>query len=48
MRLIKKDFAVIGHHSHSHDYLIDESNEVFIKDMKTADLIFKKKTWIYT
>ena len=39
----KESFAVIGHHSHSHDYLIDESDEVFIKDMKTANLIFKKK-----
>ena len=26
----KENFAVIGHHSHSHDYLIDDSNEVFI------------------
>ena len=39
----KESFAVIGHHSHSHDYLIDESDEVFIKDMKTANLIFTKK-----
>ena len=38
----KETFAVIGHHSHSHDYLIDESNQIFIEDMEKADLIFKK------
>ena len=38
-----KDFAVIGHHSHSHEYLIDKSNEYFIKDIETANQIFKKK-----
>ena len=36
----KKDFAYIGHHSHSHEYLIDMSNEEFILDIKTADKIF--------
>ncbi len=36
-------FAVIGHHSHSHEYLIDWSNEDFIHDIETANQIFKKK-----
>ncbi len=38
-----ENFAVIGHHSHSHEYLIEESNKNFIKDIETANLIFKKK-----
>ena len=37
------DFAVVGHHSHSHEYLIDKSNEDFINDMETANQIFNKK-----
>mgnify|MGYP001227516691 FL=1 len=36
-------FGVIGHHSHSHDYLIDKSEEVFLNDIKTSNLIFKEK-----
>ncbi len=41
--LDKENFAIIGHHSHSHEYLIEESNENFIKDIKKANIIFKKK-----
>ena len=37
------EFAVIGHHSHSHDYLIDKSYEEFLYDIKTSSLIFKKE-----
>ncbi len=37
------EFGVIGHHSHSHDYLIDKSDEVFLNDIKTSNLIFKEK-----
>ena len=37
------EFGVIGHHSHSHDYLIDKSEEVFLNDIKISNLIFKKK-----
>ena len=33
-------FANIGHHSHSHEYLIDVSNEEFILDIETANKIF--------
>ena len=39
----KESFAVIGHHSHSHEYLIDKSNEEFILDMEKANIIFKNK-----
>ena len=34
------DFAYIGHHSHTHKYLIDVSNEEFILDIETASKIF--------
>ena len=37
------EFGVIGHHSHSHDYLIDKSEEIFLNDIKTSNLIFKEK-----
>ena len=37
------EFGVIGHHSHSHDYLIDKSEEVFLNDIKSSNLIFKEK-----
>ena len=37
------EFGVIGHHSHSHDYLIDKSEEVFLNDIETSNLIFKEK-----
>ena len=33
-------FAYIGHHSHTHEYLIDVSNEEFILDIETANKIF--------
>ena len=33
-------FALIGHHSHSHEYLIDESNSNFISDIETSNKIF--------
>ncbi len=37
------DFAYIGHHSHTHEYLIDVSNEEFILDIETANQIFLKE-----
>ena len=37
------DFAYIGHHSHTHEYLIDVSNEEFILDIETANKIFLKE-----
>ena len=39
----KENFATIGHHSHSHEYLIDKSNQEFIEDIEKANIIFKKK-----
>jgi peptidoglycan/xylan/chitin deacetylase (PgdA/CDA1 family) len=36
-------FAFIGHHSHTHDYLIDNTNDIFIKDIKKANKIFLKE-----
>ena len=39
----KESFAFIGHHSHTHDYLIENSNEDFINDIEKANLIFLDK-----
>ncbi len=39
----KSGFAIIGHHSHTHEYLIDMDHSEFIKDIETASQIFKKK-----
>ncbi len=36
------DFAFIGHHSHTHEYLIDMSNDDFIMDIETASKIFQE------
>ena len=38
----KSDFGIIGHHSHTHDYLIDKTNEEFISDIEKANEIFLK------
>ena len=38
----KYDYVLIGHHSHSHDYLIDKTNEEFISDIEKANKIFLK------
>ena len=39
----KSDFAIIGHHSHTHEYLIDMENSKFIDDIELATKIFKEK-----
>jgi|TARA_Y200000002_G_scaffold262307_1_gene217740 peptidoglycan/xylan/chitin deacetylase (PgdA/CDA1 family) len=39
----KFDFALIGHHSHTHEYLIDMSEADFIQDIETATKIFNKE-----
>ena len=39
----QSEFGVIGHHSHSHDYLIDKSEEIFLDDIKSSNRIFKEK-----
>jgi len=36
----KENFAAIGHHSHSHEYLIDKSNSEFISDIEIANKLF--------
>ena len=37
-----EEFAVIGHHSHSHGYLIDKDDNFFISDIEKANEIFLK------
>ena len=37
------ELGIIGHHSHTHEYLIDMTNENFVNDIETASKIFKKK-----
>ena len=37
------EFGFIGHHSHTHEYLIDMSNDDFIKDIELASKIFQDK-----
>ena len=39
--IAKKDFVHIGNHSHSHEYLIDESKNEIVKDLKKSISIFK-------
>ena len=36
-------FGYIGHHSHTHEYLIDMSEEEFVNDIETATKVFKEK-----
>ena len=38
-----EDFAFIGHHSHTHIYLIDATNEIFVNDIEKANKIFLKE-----
>ena len=37
------DFVLIGHHSHTHEYLIDVSNEEFVLDIEKANKIFLRE-----
>ena len=39
----KEDFAIIGHHSHTHEYLIEKTDQEFIDDIEKANIIFKNK-----
>jgi len=39
----KENFVVIGHHSHSHEYLIEKSDQEFVEDIERANIIFKQK-----
>ena len=36
----KTDFAMIGHHSHTHSYLIDKTHKEFINDIEIANKLF--------
>ncbi len=38
-----ENFAFIGHHSHSHNYLINQTNDQFILDIEKANKIFLKE-----
>ncbi len=38
----KEDFVEIGNHSHTHEYLVDESNELIKEDIAKSISIFKK------
>ena len=38
-----KSFAAIGHHSHTHKYLIDDTNDLFVEDINKANKIFLKE-----
>ena len=40
--LEKESIAYIGNHSHTHDYLVDLTNDDLIKDINTASTIFIK------
>ncbi len=39
----KSKIGFIGHHSHTHEYLIEMSHEDFVNDIETASKIFKKE-----
>ena len=39
----KEDFVEIGNHSHSHEYLVDESKDLILDDIKKSISIFKKQ-----
>ena len=39
----KEDFVEIGNHSHTHEYLVDENNEVILNDIQKSINIFEDK-----
>ena len=42
-KISKEDYVEIGNHSHSHEYLVDEIDEVIKSDIQESINIFKKK-----
>ncbi len=38
-----EEFVEIGNHSHTHEYLVDESRDVIVSDIKKSISIFKKE-----
>ena len=43
LEIENSELGIIGHHSHTHEYLIDMTNDDFIKDIEIASRIFKRK-----
>ena len=43
LEIENSDFGFIGHHSHTHEYLIDMDFSEFTRDIEIASKIFKKK-----
>jgi Predicted xylanase/chitin deacetylase len=43
LEIEKSKLGTIGHHSHTHEYLIDMTHKDFIDDIETASIIFKEK-----
>jgi len=43
MEINREDFVEIGNHSHTHEYLVDETNEVIKNDIETSIAIFNEK-----
>ncbi len=43
LEIENSEFGFIGHHSHTHEYLIDMDFSKFTEDIETASRIFKKK-----
>ena len=41
--IYKEDFVEIGNHSHSHEYLVDENNDIIREDIEKSIKIFKQK-----
>ena len=39
----KENFVTIGHHSHSHEYLIEKTKQDFVDDIEKASSIFRKE-----
>ena len=39
----KENFVEIGNHSHTHEYLVDETNDLILADIKKSILIFKRE-----
>ena len=42
-QIAKEDFVEIGNHSHTHEYLVNENNEIIEADIKKSINIFKDK-----
>jgi poly-beta-1,6-N-acetyl-D-glucosamine N-deacetylase len=42
-KISEEDFVEIGNHSHTHEYLVDENNEIIKSDIQKSINIFKEK-----